>query len=124
MCRSPPNDVTGSEQTGEAGPRRVGANNGSKPEEVSHMTLIAYREAASLLGLPVGTLYALVSRRQIPHVRLGRRLVRFDAAELTTWVSNHGVPVERGLVLRAVNRARGIARPATKRRAKSAGGVK
>ena len=51
-----------------------------------HKELITYGQAASYLGLKKGTLYAMVSRRQIPHVRLGPRLVRFDAEELRGWV--------------------------------------
>ena len=52
-----------------------------------------YRDAAALLGVPVGTLYAWVARQQVPHIRLGRRLVRFDAGELETWLAAHKVPV-------------------------------
>ena len=45
-----------------------------------------YEEASAITGLPVGTLYALVSRLQIPHYRLGPRLVRFDRRELEQWL--------------------------------------
>lgn len=63
---------------------------GSKPNEV-RVPLLAYKDAANILGLPLGTLYALVSRRQIPHVRLGKRLVRFDQGQLAAWVSSRCV---------------------------------
>ena len=53
--------------------------------------LITYRQAAERLGMPVGTLYSLVSTRRIPHVRLGRRLVRFRRRELEAWVDEHRV---------------------------------
>lgn len=49
--------------------------------------LITYKEAAALLGLKDGTLYAMVSRKSIPHVRLSPRIVRFDRAELEAWIS-------------------------------------
>ena len=51
-----------------------------------HKELITYSQAARYLGLKMGTLYAMVSRRQVPHVRLGPRLVRFDPQELQEWV--------------------------------------
>ena len=45
-----------------------------------------YREAARLLGIPVGTLRSMVCRRQIPHVRISPRVVVFDVAALDAWV--------------------------------------
>jgi excisionase family DNA binding protein len=57
------------------------------------MPLLGYKDAANELGLPIGTLYSLVSRRRIPHVRLGRRLVRFDQSQLVAWVAKHRVAV-------------------------------
>jgi excisionase family DNA binding protein len=50
--------------------------------------LLTYREAAGVLGLKLGTLYALVSRNAIPHVRLSARIVRFDAEKLSAWVAD------------------------------------
>lgn len=59
------------------------------------MDLLNYREAARVLGVQVGTVYAWVSRRQIPHVRLGPRLVRFRRTELESWIEERRVaPVE------------------------------
>lgn len=49
--------------------------------------LVDYREAAEFLGLPIGTMYALVSRREIPCFRLGPRLVRFRMGELESWLA-------------------------------------
>jgi excisionase family DNA binding protein len=58
------------------------------------MELLTYTQAANLLGLKLSTLYAMVSRRQVPHVRLGGRLVRFDRAELETWLGERRVSVK------------------------------
>jgi len=55
----------------------------------SHLT---YSEVAQLLGLKPGTLYSLVSRKRIPHIKLGKRLVRFPRRLLLEWI-------ERKLVL-------------------------
>ena len=46
---------------------------------------------AELLGVPVGTVHQLVHQRRIPHVRLGRRFIRFRRAEIETWLQQHAV---------------------------------
>jgi excisionase family DNA binding protein len=53
--------------------------------------LLTYTEAAKILNLKIGTLYALVSQNRVPHLRLGRRLVRFSATELQGWLRRHAV---------------------------------
>jgi len=39
-----------------------------------------YRDAARMLGIPVGTLRSMVCRRQVPHIRMSARIVVFDVA--------------------------------------------
>jgi excisionase family DNA binding protein len=58
--------------------------------------LIGYTEAAKLLGIALPTLYSKVSRRQVPHVRFGRRCVRFDEAALREYIAQHAVPPTSG----------------------------
>ena len=53
--------------------------------------MLTYSEAAEKLGMPLGTVYSLVCQRRIPHVRLGRRLVRFSQNELDRWITDHKV---------------------------------
>jgi excisionase family DNA binding protein len=53
--------------------------------------LMTYEDTRKLLNVKVGTLYALVSQGKIPHVRLGRRLVRFDRAEIEAWLQQRAV---------------------------------
>jgi excisionase family DNA binding protein len=53
--------------------------------------LMTYDEAAKALHLKLGTLYALVAQGRMPHVRLGRRLVRFSRAALEAWLREHAV---------------------------------
>ena len=48
--------------------------------------LIEYRTLAKRWSIPVGTIYSMVSRGQIPHIRLGPRTVRFDPTELEQWL--------------------------------------
>ena len=56
------------------------------------MEMLGYIETAALLGVPVGTVYAWVSRHRIPHVRLGPRLVRFRRSEIEQWIEVRRVP--------------------------------
>ncbi len=52
---------------------------------------IDYTAAASLLGVKVTTLRSMVSRKQVPHIRLGAKLVRFDRDQLEQWLLEHSV---------------------------------
>lgn len=49
--------------------------------------LLTVREVAILLRLHEKTVYALVARGAIPHVRLGRRVV-FSQPELLRWLGS------------------------------------
>jgi len=52
-------------------------------------------QAATILGVRVGTIYALVSQKRIPHRRFGPRFVRFSKLELGDWLRSKAVsPVE------------------------------
>ncbi len=53
--------------------------------------MLTYKEAAWLLGVPVGTVYAWVHTRGIPHVRLGARLVRFRRSDLLEWLGERTI---------------------------------
>ena len=50
--------------------------------------MLTYSQVSELLGIKVSTLYSLVSRKRIPHVKLGRRLVRFQKDRLLEWVED------------------------------------
>jgi excisionase family DNA binding protein len=52
-----------------------------------------YEQAADYVGVTVGALRALVSRRRVPHVRIGPRSVVFDRAELDAWIAARRVEV-------------------------------
>lgn len=69
---------------------------GMQQHESNPRALLTYAEAAARLGIPRATLYVLVSQRRIPHVRYGRRFVRFDAAQLAAWVDDHRVVQHSG----------------------------
>ena len=50
-----------------------------------------YGEASALLGVKTGTLYAWVSRRVIPFVRLSPRVVRFQREAIEKWIAERTV---------------------------------
>jgi len=56
---------------------------------------LTYKQTAKLIGTTVNTVYSMVARRQIPHIRLGKRFVRFPRAELERWLQARLVAVER-----------------------------
>lgn len=51
--------------------------------------LLDANEAARLLRVPRSTLYELVRSRGLPHVRIGRRGLRFTRADLARWVGEN-----------------------------------
>lgn len=51
--------------------------------------LLDAREAAKLLHVPRSTLYELVRSRGLPHVRIGRRGLRFTRTDLERWVDEN-----------------------------------
>ena len=56
-----------------------------------------YDLAEEVTGLRRGTLHSMVSRRQIPHCRLGPRLILFERGELEAWIqANRVAVVSRG----------------------------
>jgi excisionase family DNA binding protein len=57
--------------------------------------LLTYSQVAEQYGLNAGTLAAYVHLKLIPHVRLGRRLVRFDSADIDGWINERRVRAER-----------------------------
>jgi len=52
--------------------------------------LLTIREVANYTGLSVHTLYAMVSQRRIPFVKVGR-LTKFDLRLLDDWLKQHTV---------------------------------
>lgn len=50
------------------------------------MNLLNYADAADLLNIPRSTLDGWVHRREVPHIRLSPRTVRFDRDELIQWL--------------------------------------
>jgi excisionase family DNA binding protein len=56
--------------------------------------VISYADAARALGININTLYAWVHQKRVPHVRYGRRNVRFRRADLQAFLASHAVPAK------------------------------
>ncbi len=52
--------------------------------------LVGVEDVATYTGLSVHTVYAMVSQRRIPFVKVGR-LTKFDMRELDRWIRKHSV---------------------------------
>lgn len=61
-------------------------------ENIGSVTLLTYRELSVMTRLPLGTLYSMVSRGEIPHLRIGPRLVRFRIEDVEQWIAAKLVP--------------------------------
>jgi excisionase family DNA binding protein len=51
--------------------------------------LLDANETARLLHVPRSTLYELVRSRGLPHVRIGRRGLRFTRTDLARWIGEN-----------------------------------
>jgi excisionase family DNA binding protein len=50
-----------------------------------------YGFASDLTGISKNTLYGLVCRKRIPHIKINRRFVRFSKVDLSNWLDSHKV---------------------------------
>ncbi len=53
--------------------------------------VLRYADAAAYLSVPLGSLYALVHEKRVPHFRLSSRTVLFRRSELEAWLAQHRV---------------------------------
>jgi excisionase family DNA binding protein len=72
-------------------------NTARKASEDASEALLTYEELRRLLHLPLGTLYALVHDQRIPHLRLGKRLVRFRVSDVERWLAERAVLPVKGV---------------------------
>lgn len=67
-----------------------------EPEPAVAPRLVDYSSAAKYLAIPIGTLRSMVCRKQIPHVRLSSRVVRFEVAALDALIEARRVDAGEG----------------------------
>lgn len=59
-------------------------------EEQKMKTIFSVNELAEFLGVSMDCIYAMVSERQIPHVRIRRRIL-FHREQVEEWIKKGGV---------------------------------
>ncbi len=59
----------------------------------AHTHLVGKDELAERLAISPRTIEKWVGQRRIPFVRIGGRCVRFDLAEIDSWLADRSVPV-------------------------------
>lgn len=59
--------------------------------DAEQLSLWTVGDAAEFLRTSVAAIYKMVERRQIPHIRLGDRKLRFDPAVLRDWVWQNAI---------------------------------
>lgn len=56
--------------------------------------ILTYKQTADLMSISLGTLYALVSQNRIPHLRFGKRFIRFDEEIILKWIQSKSQDVK------------------------------
>jgi excisionase family DNA binding protein len=74
------------------------------------MQYMTYKSLAEFLNVPVDTLYCWVARREIPHTRVGARVVRFRRDEIERWLEAKSVVPQANRRIVAAPNAKGSAR--------------
>lgn len=59
-------------------------------ENSDQSELLTYEECATILRIPMSTLYKLVHRREIPFSKIGPQQVRFIRKEVADWLLKGG----------------------------------
>ena len=57
--------------------------------------LLSIPETAKVLKISTSSLYRLTSRKQIPFIKIGSRVV-FQPAKIDAWLENHAVQMDNG----------------------------
>ena len=60
------------------------------PKDEGDPALWTYKQLHKAYNINLHTLYTLVQRNKIPHIRLGPRTVRFDPAKVREWLRKSG----------------------------------
>ena len=53
-----------------------------------HDKLLTPQDLATYLNIPVGSVFSLTSRKQVPFVRIGRRCPRYRTSEIMAWLAS------------------------------------
>lgn len=53
--------------------------------------MLNVNEVAEMLGLTPGAVRCMARKRQIPHIKLGYKILRFDKNEINAFINQHKV---------------------------------
>lgn len=56
------------------------------PKSVADKPFLTLKETSEFTGISIHTIYRMTSRKEIPHLKAGGKLL-FDRAELTQWLN-------------------------------------
>ena len=70
------------------------AHRGFHEQDADPEPLLTYAEASERLGVPVAVLHGWVKRQRIPHIRVARRIVRFEPRALDAFIRGRTVTPE------------------------------
>ncbi len=59
--------------------------------------LLSVKEAAKYLSIQPNTLYHWICRREIPFVKVGKKVVRLDIRQLDRWINKQTVKTIKGV---------------------------
>lgn len=62
--------------------------------------LLNIDELAEILGVAKATIYSWTSQNKIPHIKLGKRLLKFREQEVMDWVSKKSVRTDAPVISR------------------------
>jgi len=63
----------------------------AKAEELVMDNLLTIDELSEWLGVEKSTIYAWTSKKIIPHIKLGKKMLRFRVNEILDWLSEKSV---------------------------------
>lgn len=63
----------------------------AKAEEPAMDNLLTIDELSEWLGVEKSTIYAWTSKKIIPHIKLGKKMLRFRVNEILDWLSEKSV---------------------------------
>lgn len=55
---------------------------------MAELKLLTYKDLSQMLNIPMGSLYSMVSRKEIPFIRLTNRTIRFKEEEILKWIDS------------------------------------
>lgn len=62
--------------------------------------LLSIDELSKMLGVTKATIYSWTSQNKIPHIKLSKRLLKFQEKKIMDWISKRSISADTSLVNR------------------------